>query len=94
VWLELSVIGGVIVIEQFCGGLATAAQMVFIMRRCHPDHRAAHFAFATAVYSFAQMGVGAYSGFAYESLGSINYFWLVSAMTLPAVWLCRKVPTE
>ena len=32
-------IGGILVIEQFCGGMATAAQSIFIMRRCHPDHQ-------------------------------------------------------
>src|SRR5690606_12983814 len=59
-WLGLLCAGSVIVIEQFCGGMATAAQMVFIMRRCQPEHRAAHYAFATAVYSLPQMLVGGY----------------------------------
>lgn len=84
----------VIVIEQVCGGLATAAQMVFIMRRCHPRHKAAHFAFATAIYSAAQMAVGAYSGRLYEHVGSVPYFWVVSALTLPAIALAFLVPKD
>lgn len=84
----------VVVLEQICGGLATAAQMVFIMRRCDPNHRAAHYAFATAIYSIPQMIVGGYSGHFYERLGAVNYYWLVSALTLPAVVLSRHVPTE
>lgn len=84
----------VIVIEQVCGGLATAAQMVFIMRRCHPQHKAAHFAFATALYSASQMAVGAYSGRLYEHVGAVAYFWVVSALTLPAVALAFSVPKD
>ncbi len=83
-----------LVIEQLCGGMATAAQMVFIMRRCHPNHKAAHFAFATAIYSAAQMGVGAYSGRLYEQVGSVTYFWIVSALTLPAIALSLLVPKD
>jgi MFS transporter, PAT family, beta-lactamase induction signal transducer AmpG len=75
-------------------GSMVAAQMVFIMRRCNPDHKAAHFAFATAIYSAAQMGVGAYSGRLYENVGSVTYFWIVSALTLPAVLLSFLVPKD
>lgn len=92
--LTLSLATLTIVIEQVCGGMATAAQMVFIMRRCHPNHKAAHFAFATAIYSAAQMGVGAYSGRLYEQVGSVTYFWIVSAVTLPAVALSLLVPKD
>jgi PAT family beta-lactamase induction signal transducer AmpG len=85
--LPLSLVLVTVVIEQLCGGLATAAQMVFIMRRCHPNHKAAHFAFATAVYSAAQMAVGAYSGALYEWVGPVSYFWIVTLLTLPALAL-------
>ncbi len=84
----------VVAIEQICGGLASAAQMVFIMRRCHPDHKASHFAFATAVYSVAQMAVGAYSGHFYESVGSVVYFWTVVGLMLPALVLSLVVPKD
>ena len=77
---NLGIIAVVLVIEQFCGGMATAAQMVFIMRRCHPDHKAAHFAFATAIYSTAQMILGGESGTIYDAI--------------PAVILVRFVPKD
>jgi PAT family beta-lactamase induction signal transducer AmpG len=91
---KVGLIGLVVVIEQFCGGMATAAQMIFIMRRCHPDHKAAHYAFATAVYSTAQMAIGGYSGHVYENVGPVSYFWIVSALTIPAVLLARFVPKD
>ncbi len=84
----------VIVIEQLCGGLATAAQMVFIMRRCHIAHKTAHFAFATALYSAAQMAVGAGSGHMFEAVGSVSYFWIVSALALPSIALAFLVPKD
>ncbi len=90
--LPLTLVLITVVIEQVCGGLATAAQMVFIMRRCHPNHKAAHFAFATAVYSAAQMAVGAYSGALYERVGPVVYFWIVTVLTLPALLLAVLVP--
>lgn len=91
---RLVVIGSVVVIEQFCGGLATAAQMVFIMRRCHPDHKAAHFAFATAIYSTAQMLVGGESGTLFDAVGPANYFWIASALAIPAILLVPFVPKD
>jgi PAT family beta-lactamase induction signal transducer AmpG len=93
-WPGLSCICTVIVIEQVCGGMATAAQVVFIMQRTAPEHRAAHYAFATAVYSLPQTLVGASSGKLYEAFGPVAYFWFVSVLMLPAIVLGRLVPCE
>lgn len=80
-------VGVILVIEQLCGGLATAAQTIFIMRRCHPDHKAAHFAFATAIYSLAQTVSGTYSGFLYEAHGPIVYFSIAAVACIPCLVL-------
>ncbi|MBK8261077.1 MAG: MFS transporter [Nannocystis sp.] len=80
-------VAAVLVCEQLFGGMATAAQMVFIMRRCHPEHKAAHFAFATALYALAQSLSGTYSGVVYEAHGPIAYFGLASAACVPALLL-------
>lgn len=93
-WLTLMLATLAIVIEQICGGLATAAQMVFIMSRCNKEHRTAHFAFATAIYSAAQMSLGFASGFTYEAAGASLYFWLVSLLTLPAIGFAILVPKD
>ncbi len=86
------VVGGVLVIEQLFGGMATAAQMVFIMRRCHPDHKAAHFAFATALYALAQTLTGTYSGYFYETQGAMTFFGLASLICVPCLLLLSRVP--
>lgn len=90
----LLAIGTVVVTEQICGGFATAAQVVFIMRRCDPLHRTAHYAFATVVYSLAHIVFGSSSGYLYEALGATFYYWCVSFLALPAVILARLVPTN
>jgi PAT family beta-lactamase induction signal transducer AmpG len=86
---KFSIVGGVVMIEQFCGGLATAAQVVFIMRRCQKEHRTTHYAFATVIYSIAHIVLGYFSGYAYESAGPAGYFWGASLLALPAVVLAR-----
>ncbi len=89
---RIVVIGTIVVVELVCTGFATTAQTVFIMQRCHPDYKTAHYAFATAIYSSAQLALGAYSGFIYEAIGSVSYFTLCFLLTLPAVALVRFVP--
>lgn len=91
--LTLSLVTLVIVVEQIFGGFATAAQVIFIMRRCHIEHRTAHFAFSTAIISLTHMGLGVGSGVVYEAVGPESYFWIVSALALPAVGLSLIVPT-
>jgi MFS transporter, PAT family, beta-lactamase induction signal transducer AmpG len=89
---RLLLIGLVLGIEKLCAGLAVAAQTVFIMRRCHPSHKTAHYAFATVVYSIAQIVLGLVSGYAFEDLGPVGYYLLVSVVAIPALFLARVVP--
>ena len=91
---QLAAVASVLVIEKLCAGLAVAAQTIFIMRRCHPDHKTAHYAFATVIYSVAQILLGLSSGYLFEGLGPTMYYALVSALALPALILVRFVPLE
>ncbi len=91
---SLTTITIILIIEQVCGGMAVAAQTVFLMRRCHPDHKAAHFAFGTAIFAFSQLVTGTYSGWVYEAQGPIVYFALASVVCIPALVLLRWIPTR
>lgn len=91
---SLTTITILLVIEQLCGGMAVAAQTVFLMRRCHPDHKAAHFAFGTAIFAFSQMITGTYSGWVYEAQGPLVYFALASVVCIPSLLLLRWIPTR
>lgn len=91
---SLTTVSAIMVIEQLCGGMAVAAQMVFLMRRCHPDHKAAHFAFGTAIYALSQMATGAYSGWVYQAQGPIVYFALACVACIPCLLLVPMVATS
>lgn len=97
VWLawaspHLFVIGTVLVVEQFCAGLGAAALVVYIMRRCNPEHRASHYAFATALTAVTQMATGYFSGHLYEAVGPVAYFTIASLASAPALLLLPFVP--
>ena len=91
---SLTTITIIMIIEQLCGGMAVAAQMVFLMRRCHPDHKAAHFAFGTAIYAISQMVTGTYSGWVYQAQGPLVYFALACVACIPCLILVRMIPTR
>lgn len=90
----LSLVAAVSVVEKLCAGFAVAAQTVFIMQRAHPAHKTAHYAFATVVYSVAQIGLGVSSGVLFERLGPTGYYVLVSLIALPTLGLARIVPLD
>ena len=89
---QLTVVTLILMIEKFCAGLAVSAQTIFIMRRCHPDHKTAHYAFATVVYSLSQIALGSMSGYLFEAVGPTIYYIIVSILALPTLLLVRLVP--
>ena len=91
---SLTTITVILIIEQLCGGMAVAAQMVFLMRRCHPDHKAAHFAFGTAIYAISQMVTGTYSGWVYQAQGPVVYFAIACVACIPCLLLVTRIPTR
>ena len=82
---SLTTIGVIMVIEQLCGGMAVAAQMVFLIHHYHPNHKTTHFAFGTAIYALSQMATGAYSGWVYQAQGPIVYFALACVACIPCL---------
>ncbi|TPV94992.1 MAG: AmpG family muropeptide MFS transporter [Myxococcales bacterium FL481] len=82
----------VIVGEHFGAGLGTAVFMVYIMRCCHPDHKAAHMALVTAVMSVGFSVAGVFSGFAAEAIGFSGYFVFTFLASVPAMLLVFGVP--
>jgi PAT family beta-lactamase induction signal transducer AmpG len=82
------------VVEQLVVGVASPAFSVFLMRRCGAEHRAAHFAIATALMSVASTGAGAVSGYVAEPLGYPTFFAIAFMASLPGVALSWLVPRE
>ena len=82
----------VITLESFGAGLGTAVFMVYLMRCCRPDFKAAHMAIVTALMSLSFTVAGVTSGFLASWLGYAWYFTLSFVATLPAMLLIPWVP--
>lgn len=72
------------VVESFCGGLASAAFLSYLMRICEREHAAVQYALLTGIYALAGSIVAMPSGWLAESMGYATYFALTAAFALPA----------
>lgn len=72
------------VVESFCGGLATAAFLSFLMHICEKEHAAVQYALLTAIYALAGSIVATSSGWFTERLGYAGFFALTAVYALPA----------
>lgn len=95
-WLRPSWPGitALVVLEQFAAGVGTTGLMVFLMRCCKGEYKAAHFAVASALMSVAATSVGSVSGFIQEQVGYPVLFTIAFAASIPGVILSRHVPTD
>ncbi len=88
IWLQ----GGVIVLEMFGAGLGTAVFMVFIMRCCMDEHRAAHMALLTSLMSVGWTLSGTMSGLIVDAAGFAPYFFFTFLATIPGMLLIFRLP--
>ena len=72
------------IVESFCGGLATAAFLSYLMRICQKEHAAVQYALLTAVYALAGALIAMPSGWLTERLDYAGYFALTAVFALPA----------
>jgi len=82
----------VITFERIGEGLGTAVFMVYLMRCCRPEHKAAHMAIVTALMSVGFTVAGVVSGELAEAVGFSAYFALSFAATLPMMLLLLVAP--
>jgi MFS transporter, PAT family, beta-lactamase induction signal transducer AmpG len=73
VWSGLATIAGILAYEQFAAGLGNAVLMIYAMRTCKPEFKAAHYAVASAIWSIFGTVVGGFGGAIVERVG---YLWL------------------
>ena len=89
-----AVVAVVAVVEQIAGAVGDAALVVFLMRRCLPAHKAAHFAIGSALMSVAATIAGFASGSIVARTGYPVFFLLAFVASLPGVVLTWFVPKE
>lgn len=78
-------------LENFAGGLATAAYMAFIMSLCNPQFTATQFALLSALSAVGRIYVGPASGYLVEWYGWYQFFILSILFALPGLILLVKL---
>ncbi len=84
----------VAMIENFCGGLGTAAFLAYLMSICDREHAATQYAMLSAMFALSRTLIGTVSGVAADRLGYGAYFWLTVAVGLPGLLLLPLVRRE
>jgi PAT family beta-lactamase induction signal transducer AmpG len=75
------------IIENFTGGLGTAAFLAFMMSICDREHAATQYAMLTALFGITRSLIGTASGAAAQNLGYATWFWITLALGLPGLLL-------
>lgn len=78
------VLYGTVVVEQFTGGLGTAAFLACLMALCERRYAATQYALLSALFDVGRRLVFAQSGVATEHLGYATYFLLTFLLAFPA----------
>lgn len=78
-------------LENFAGGLGTAAYMAFIMSLCNPQFTATQFALLSALSAVGRIYVGPASGYLVEVYGWAEFFILSVLFALPGLMLLMKL---
>jgi len=81
-------------IEHFGEGLGTAVFMVYLMRCCDPQHKAAHMAILTALMSISFTFAGVASGFLVVQMGYFYYFVFTFVASMPGMALIFILPNR
>lgn len=76
-----------IFVENFCGGLGTAAFMAFLMSLCNPRFTAAQFALLTAFSAVGRQFLGPLAGWLVDSYGWLFFFIVTFFAALPGLFL-------
>ncbi|EKD41825.1 MAG: hypothetical protein ACD_73C00506G0003 [uncultured bacterium] len=80
--------------ENLASGLGSAVLGVYLMRLCHTQFKATHFAIGTAIMSLGSTFFGGFSGFIVEKAGYTNLFLLGFVLALPSMILLKWIPLE
>ena len=76
---------GASIIENFTGGLGTAAFLTFLMALCDKKFAATDFAILSALFALTRMIAGSFSGFGAHRLGYAAWFWITVALGVPGL---------
>jgi MFS transporter, PAT family, beta-lactamase induction signal transducer AmpG len=78
--------------EQMAAGLGNAVLIVYLLRTCKPEFKAAHYAVGSAIMSLFSTFFGGFGGIIVEKMGYLNMFILAFGASIPAMLLMFWVP--
>lgn len=91
-YASLTLIGVVHAVENFAGGLGSAAFAYFLIRTCSQNYRASHYAIATGLMSLGGTLAASLSGFVTSRIGYAPYFMLCTVLSVPGIVLLFFLP--
>ena len=74
-----------VAIEQFGYGFGFTAYMLYMMYFSEGEFKTAHYAICTAFMALSMMIPGMFAGYIQESLGYVNFFWMVMVCCIATV---------
>ncbi|MCK4836280.1 MAG: MFS transporter, partial [Candidatus Aminicenantes bacterium] len=89
---NLILVGLVHGFDQFASGLGNAVLMTFLMRICHHDFKAAHYAIGSGLMNVSSIFAGVMSGFIASWLGYTWLFGVSFLISVPAMILIPFLP--
>jgi PAT family beta-lactamase induction signal transducer AmpG len=84
---SLEVAYAVVIIEEFTGGMGTAAFLAFLMSICNKRYAASQYALLSAAFALGRTLIGYRSGALADQMGYPSYFLLTLALAFPAFLL-------
>ncbi len=76
-----------VAIEQFGYGFGFTAYMLYMMYFSEGEFKTAHYAICTAFMALSMMIPGMFAGYIQESLGYVNFFWMVMVCCFATIFV-------
>ena len=89
---NLVLTAGVHMFDQFAGGLGAAVLTTYVMRICHSDFKAAHYAIGSGLWNISAIFAGVFGGLIAGWLGYAWLFGLSFVMSIPAMVIIPFLP--
>ena len=90
--LNLAITAAVHSFDQFASGLGTAVLMTYLMRICHAEFKATHYAIGTGLMNLSGLFAGISSGFIAGWLGYAWLFGISFVFSIPAMVMIPFLP--
>lgn len=78
--------------EYLAAGLGNIVLMIYLMRLCNPQFKAAHYAFGSAIISLGATFIGGFGGVIVEFMGYMNLFIMAFAAAVPSIIMLFWLP--